>query len=281
MKKTAILLLLLPVFASAQSGWVKNSGEWYGQATLAAMLSDSYFNINGNKLTTNQLQQYSLNFYGEYGFNKHLTGIVAVSTLRSNSFNTTDAVIAPGDLRLEVKYGIWQGKFPLAISLASEIPLSVEKNFATAKQANDLGFKDQINLATTDGEVNLWTTLALSHSFSKKTYTSIYGAYNLRTEDFTDQIKWGVEFGYQPLERFWLTGRLNALGSASNAANPNVPFIRGEGTTYTAHSLSVLYEFYNGIGLMAEYFSFSDFLIKRKNLYSAPVFSLGVFLKRS
>lgn len=281
MKRLIFLLFLTPIFAFAQSGWVKAPGDWYAQVNISGLISDNYFNLDGNELNTNELSQYSLNFYGEYGLNKRFTAIGAISALRSNAFNTTDAVIAPGDLRLEIKYGIFQGKFPLSISVASEIPLSNETNFATAKQPNDFGFRDQINLATTDGEVNFWTTLALSHSLSRKAYVSVFGAYNIRTENFTDQIKGGLEFGYQPLERLWLIGKLNALGSASAEANPNVPFIRGEGTSFTAHSLGVSYEFLKGLGFSAEYFGYSNLVIERKNLYSGPIFSVGVFLKRS
>lgn len=279
MKKIIYLFILIPIFTKAQSGWVKAPGEWYTQLSASSLLSKDYYNLAGNQLPTNQFEQYALNLYTEYGLNQKLTFIGGTS-LRSNAYETTDAVVALGDLRLELKYSLLRNKFPLAISVASEIPLSNKTSFATVDQPNELGIREKINLATTDGEVNFWTTLALSHSFGKgKTYASAYGAYNLRTAGFTDQIKTGVEFGVQPLNRLWLNGKLNALFATSDEPNPGVPFIRGEGTTFTAHSFGASYEFKNGIGISAEYFGFSDLIAERKNIYSAPVFTIGAFFK--
>lgn len=281
MKNLAFLFIVFSFFAKAQSGWVKAPQEWYAQVSAAAMVSEDYYNLLGNRITTNQFQQSALNLYAEYGLSQKLT-IIGATALRSNAFETTDAVIATGDLRLELKYSLLQGKFPLAISVASEIPLSNKTNFATTDKPNDLGIRDQINLATTDGEVNFWTTLAISRSFGKgKSYASAYSAYNLRTSDFTDQIKAGVEFGVQPTERLWLIGKLSSLFSTSDEPNPGVSFIRGEGTTYTAHSLAASYELKNGLGFLAEYLSFSDFIAERKNMYSESVFSVGVFFKKA
>ncbi len=281
MKKLTFLFILFSFFAKAQSGWIKAPGELYAQVSVAAMASKDYYNLLGNRITTNQFQQSALNLYAEYGLGQKLTAIGATS-LRSNAFETTDAVIAPSDLRLELKYSLLQGKFPLAISVASEIPLSNKTNFATADEPNELGVRDRINLATTDGEVNFWTTLAISRSFGKgKTYASAYSAYNLRTSDFTDQIKAGIEFGVQPVERFWLIGKLSSLFLTSAEPNPDASFIRGEGTTFTGHSIAASYELQNGLGFLAEYFSFSDLIAERKNIYSTPVFSIGVFFKKT
>ncbi len=276
-----LFISLIPFIGESQSGWVKAPGEWYGQLSAAKMQSKDYFNLLGTRTPTNQFEQKAINLYAEYGLNKKLT-LISGTSFRSNAYETTNSVTALSDFRVEVKYSLLQKKYPLAISVSSEIPLSNKTNFATANEPNGLGIREKINLATTDGEVNFWTTLALSHSFGKgKMYASAYSAYNLRTSGFTDQIKTGVEFGIQPFNRFWLNGKLNSLFSASATPNPGVPFIRGEGTTFTAHSFGASYTFKNNLGILAEYFAFSDLISQRKNIYSAPVFSIGLFIKHA
>ena len=77
-----------------------------------------------------------------------------------------------------------------------DIPTGNGVNLSQSKELNIFGTYDFINLPTTDGEFNVWTTLAASHSTkSGKTFGSIYCGANWRTKGFGHQIQAGLEVG--------------------------------------------------------------------------------------
>jgi hypothetical protein len=260
----------------AQSGWVQEKGGLYAQASWAIFSSDKYYGVNGaaNPFAS-EYQQQALNLYSEYGFSPRFTAILNSSALRFNSFPTTNVVAAPGDLRLGLKYVISK-KIPISLAVAPEIPLGKKDNFATAKKANDLGFKEKINIATTDGELNIWTTLAISTPLPQgKGWVNLYGSHNLRTKGFSDQLQTGIEIGFKPMEKFYLKGSLATLISLGSPKE-NVPFFRGEGTEFTAAALGAGWQFDQRLGLIVEYWRSFDFLVDPKNVYLGAVLNIGI-----
>lgn len=275
-----LLVFLITGSSYAQSGWTKAKTEGFYQLGYNRFSSDQYFTLEGELLKTNEFTQNSLVFYGEFGLTDKLT-IVANWPLQVwNGFSSTETVSGLGDLRLEIKQALLKKYLPLTIAVAPEFPIGKANNFAQSK-LNDF---ESINLPSGDGEFNVWTTLAASFSLPNTSlYGNLFGAYNFRTQyegvTFTDQIGVGVEVGYKIADLVWINSRINGLAPVEEVLVAT-DFVRGDGTAYTSYSFGAAVPIYKGINLSLNYRNYTDFLLERKNLYSAGTLSLGIFYER-
>ena len=281
MKNIKFFQILALVFVvqevSGQSGWTKSKGEGFFQTSFSTFNSKDYFTLEGEKLVTNRFHQQSIVFYGEYGVTDKFTIITNLPLQNFNGFETTETVSGLGDLRVEFKHALLKKYFPLAISVAPEIPIGRANNFANST-VNDF---DRINLPSGDGEFNVWTTLATSFALGDfPFYGSLFGSYNYRTQydgiSFSDQIAVGVELGYKIADMVWFNVRMNGLTSIDEITEV-ADFVRGDGTEYTSYSLGLSAPVYKDFHLSLTYRNFNDLLFQRKNIYSAGVFGIGVF----
>ena len=280
MKKILLLsLALCPAFAMAQSGWTRTAKGLFLKLDGSYLNATQYFNPNGDGITTNAFRQTTFSLYGEYGFRARLTFIVQAPLLRLNSFETTQAVAGIGDLRLEAKYRLTGNHFPVAVSIAPELPTGRANAFAQNKTLPD----DRINLPTGDGEFNVWTTLAASKSFGK-CYASAFTAYNFRTQyqgkKFRDLYQFGVEIGYNPWKPLWLNAKLRAQFSNGDSRYPELGFVRGDATTYTLASAEAFYKFSKNWGAALTCLTGGNWIAPLSNIYVAPYFSVGVVYER-
>ena len=280
MKNNILLLLALcPFFAAAQSGWTRAPKGLFIKIDGSFLDATTYYNPNGESVTTSAFRQSSINLYGEYGFRERLTFIVQAPLLRFNSFETTSTVAGIGDLRLEAKYRLSGNTFPVSVSVAPEIPTGRANAYATNKQFPE----DRINLPTGDGEFNVWTTLAASHSFGK-CYASAFTAYNFRTKyegkKFRNLYQFGAELGFNPWKPLWLNAKLRAQFSNGDSRHPELGFVRGDATTYTLLSAEAFYRIGSHWGVAATYLDGGDWIAPFQNIYIAPYFSVGVVYER-
>jgi len=275
-----LFLYLSALTSFAQSGWTKAKGEGFYQLSFQTFSSDNYYTLAGELLETNQFSQQSVVFYGEYGVTDKFTIIANLPLQTWNGFETTETVNGLGDLRLEFKHAILKKYLPLSISVAPEIPIGRANNFAKST-VNDF---DEINLPSGDGEFNVWTTLASSFALPNAPfYGSIFAAYNFRTEyddvSFSDQIAIGAEIGYQIADLVWVNARLNALNSVDEVLVAT-DFVRGDGTEYTSFSFGASVPVYKDFSLSVNYRNYADFIYSRRNIYSAPTWSVGIYYQR-
>jgi hypothetical protein len=284
MKKYIYLFLLLaayvPASLQAQSGWTKPKKTYFLKLDYSTYTSSDFRNNEGTSLKTSEFTQNATSLYGEYGITDRLTAIGYIPFFKQNSYETTNKVSGYGDVKLELKYAILDKAFPLSISIAPEFPTGTKDNFAFNKN-NPL---EKINLPTGDGEFNLWTTVAISHSFSPlKLYTSAYSAFNYRTmykdRNFQNQYQTGIEVGYQFFDKLWINTKVSILTGVGRQPM-TADFIRGDGTSYTGISLGGLYEFGNNFGLTAQYFNSNSAIVKAKNIYSNNILSFGIVYQK-
>ncbi|HMQ47114.1 MAG TPA: hypothetical protein PKA00_20240 [Saprospiraceae bacterium] len=274
------LLFFFPVcLLQAQSGWVRAKGSGYVQATVSYFTSDQYFGLDGTENSNaSTFQSYALQWYAEHGLSDQLTIIGQGPLVKFNQLSSTKSVAGVGDIQLGVKWGLAK-KWPLALSVVAEIPTDDGILFAQAKQPNELGILEQINLPTSDGEWNFRTTLALSKSNSSgNIYGSLYGSINWRTEQFSHQWQSGLELGYAPSKKWWLIAKLQLQESLSDSPR-NVSFLYGEGTTFTAFGFTTFYAVNDRWKITASYFDYTDVIVGINNLYNGPTFSLGAALE--
>ena len=78
----------------------------------------------------------------------------------------------------------------------ADIPTNKGINLSRSKELNEIGTYDFINLPTTDGELNILSTLAISQSAKNgKTFASLYTTLNARTQGYSNQLIVGGEIG--------------------------------------------------------------------------------------
>ncbi|MFK7924704.1 MAG: hypothetical protein AB8H47_22290 [Bacteroidia bacterium] len=74
---------------------------------------------------------------------------------------------------------------------------------------------------------------------------------------------------------FWLRADLRMQESIGTPTQL-VDFIRSDGTTYTGYGFGLFYQLNENWGLDLAYRGFADFLLPRRNLYSAGFASVGL-----
>ncbi|MCG9793285.1 transporter [Flavobacterium algicola] len=275
-----LFALYAPTAVQAQSGWTKPKDTYFLKVDYSSYTSSDFRNNTGNSLTTSDFTQNAISAYGEYGISNRLTAIAFVPFFKQNSYETTNKVSGFGDVKLELKYALLNKSFPLSVSIAPEFPTGKKDNFAVNK-SNPL---EQINLPSGDGEFNVWTTLAVSHTFTPlKLYASAYSAFNYRTKykerDFQNQYQAGVEVGYQFFDRLWVNTKVSIL-TGVGAQPTTADFIRGDGTSYTGVSVGGLYEIGKNFGLTAQYFNSNSAIVKAKNIYANNILSFGIVYQK-
>ncbi|MBT2162194.1 hypothetical protein [Zobellia barbeyronii] len=282
MKQNKYIILLMLSFCAtylqAQSGWTREAKGFYVQATASYFSSNDYYTTEGRLADQGSTFNSSgLLLYGEYGISNRLTAIVDVPLVRLNSFSTTETVGGVGNIQLAVKYKLLKN-FPLSLQVALDIPSNDGENFAQSKSPDDFGQINEINLPLSDGEFNVWTTLAASHGFANgKTYASAFTSINFRTESFSNQLQVGAEVGHLFFDKLYLIGKLKIQEKLSSEINnQSGSFLYGEGTTFTNIGITSMYKLNDHLNLVANYSDYAGFLVERKNIYDGGTISLGL-----
>jgi hypothetical protein len=282
MKRLLVLVVCFTCFgiiSAAQSGWVKSKGSGYTQASYYHFSSDEYYAIDGTLFDqgatfTNQVYH----LYGEYGISDKVTLIADIPAVVLNQFSTTETVGNIGDVNLTARYGLRQKEWPVSISLGVSVPTGKKDLFATANSPNEFGIIEQINLPTGDGEWNFLGTIAASKSFwNGRAYGTLYTTYNLRTQNYSGQVRMGGELGIQPMKNLWLSGKWFSQLKGLEGSNENTSFFRAEGTTYSLVSAGGLYTVWKGLSLLAYvHLPVEGIFTSYNNVYVGNAFSVGV-----
>jgi len=264
------------VSSFSQSGFTREKQNFFVKADYQFYNSVNYNNNKGTEIETSRFSQKTFSLYGEYGISERFAINANIPVFRLNGYETTNAVAGVGDLSVELKYALKKGKFPIAVSIAPNLPTGTQQLFANSKLNNF----DKIDLPTGDGEFNIWTTAAISHSFyPKPMYASAFTSFNYRTKykdrNFQNQFQTGVEFGYKFVNKLWLSGKifvLTGVGPQPMFAD----FIRGDGSSFTGVTINTLYELGKHLGLSAQYFRCNSLIVDARNNYAACTFSFGL-----
>lgn len=270
-------VLLLHHAAFAGGGWPQKKNGGFFKLSQYILRSDQYFNPEGNLITVSpKISVYNTSFYGEYGLTDRLTGIVyfpffSRSTLnnlerRNGDFVEGDAINSIGDTDISIKYGLIVDK-PIVLSakITFGLPLGNPSGGRTG------------TLQTGDGEFNQMFTLEASRSFyPTPLYVTVSTGFNNRTDDFSEEIRFGVEAGYTIGK---LTGiiRFNMVESLMNGdGSTNVnQGVFGNNIEYSSFSPELIYAISDNAGVSV---SIATAFAGRQVLGS-PAFDIGAFIK--
>lgn len=285
MKKHILLLLLtVPFLASAGGGWPKKKGTGYYKLTEWWIVSDKHYTSTGGTDPNVTTGIFNTSLYAEYGITDKLTGILYLPFFSRTYHNdivsattgevTTEgqALNSIGDTDIGVKYGISKpgSFFAFAGSVILGIPVG-----------NNSGGSDG-SLQTGDGEFNqmIQFDLSKSASFGKvSAYANVYAGLNNRTNDFSDEFRFGGEIGVSVLEnRLWLIYRLNILESLQNglssADGSTGSTIFANNTEFASYGYEAAFYITDKLGVSASTAS----AFSGKIIFASPSYSVGVFL---
>lgn len=278
MKK--ILLFIASLLSSssllAGGGWPQPLHGGYFKLSQNYIGSRYFFGPDGTIVDITTVQLFTTSLYGEYGFTKRLTGIfyfpfIVRSTLNETVYNQSGQVVpgdhfqSIGDTDLAVKYALVLNK-PVVVSATLILGLPLGKSSGGAGQI----------LQTGDGEFNQMIRLDVSSSFHPKPlYVSAYMAFNNRTQNFSDEVRFGAEVGLT-LKKFIPVIKFNVVQSLFNGnAGAVQNGIFSNNTEYVSPTVELNYQWTDKIGVSGS----GGFALSGKNILASPNWSVGIYLK--
>jgi len=215
MKKFSIILLTLSsLTAIAGGGWTQPKNTGYFKLGQYVLKSDRYFNPEGNVIDISPgVAFYATSLYAEYGFTDRITGIVYFPFYtrsvqnnlqrRDGTFQEGEALSSLGDTDISIKYGLIQDQ---RIVVSARLTLGLPLGEQTDRLANG------------DGEFNQMIAIDASTSFpSSGGYASAFIGFNNRTNDFSDEFRWGFEAGFTS-GKVTVLARINSIHSLRNGS---------------------------------------------------------------
>ncbi len=284
-KKVIFIILALYTFSSwsyAGGGWPVPKGGFYFKLSEWWLISDRHYTDAGQIDPNITSGIFNTSIYTEYGLTNRL-GLVVYFPFLSRAYvnnvvsGTTgdlliagDAINTIGDTDIGLKYSLTpQGSIKTAVTLTLGLPLG-----------NSSGGSQQ-NLQTGDGEFNQMLSFDAGTSFSTKRvtfYTNVMMGVNNRTNDFSDEFRYGLEFGAGFLDRkIWIVGRLTGVESFKNgatAAQVNSTSIFANNSEYTSYGAELSYYLTSKIGFNVGYAS----AFRGELIFANPSYTVGVFL---
>lgn len=278
MKQTLVtaVLMVSTVAAVWAGGWTQKSSEGYFKLGQSAIVTNTFWGPGGEFIDTRTLGNYNSSFYGEYGLSKRFTAIGFFPFYVRNTLNETKGersgrVLEPGatnenigDLDLALKYGINQ-----------EGPLVLSATFLVGVPTGDTDH--EFGLFTGDGEWNQLLKLEAGYALGDRSYLSGYLGANNRTGGFSDEVRYGVEFGHQ-FGRVWALFKVDGIESMENGADDTQGGSMGlfaNNVEFLSLGPELVYEVKNKWGFTASAFG----ALKGQNVLASPSFNVGVFWK--
>lgn len=275
-------LTILPILLTAGGPWPQPKGKGYFKISEWWTVFDQHFTDSGQldpNVTTGIFNTF---FYGEYGITDRFTIQTNAALFSRNYMNnlrsgTTQEVLVAGealnsfgDIDLGFKYGITKpgAKIPVAVSLTFGLPTG---------QASG---GSQGNLQTGDGEFNQILQIDAGSGFKiggLNAYASVYTGFNNRSNGFSEEIRYGAEFGVNIVaKRLWLSGRLIAVESLKNGATSasiTSTSIFANNTEFTSIGIEANLYLTEKIGISLG----AAGAVRGEIIAAAPAYSVGVF----
>ncbi len=281
-----IIIIVFSTFSFAGGPWPQQKGKGYFKLSEWWIVFDQHFTDQGLIDPNVTTGIFNTSLYAEYGITDRFTTILNAPLLSRNFMNnlrsatTEDIIVAGeainrlGDIDLGFKYGLTKpgAKIPIALSLILGLPTGTP----VAGELN--------NLQTGDGEFNQIIQIDAGRGFNigkTPAYISAYTGFNNRTKDFSEEFRYGVEFGLGLLNReLWITSKLNAVESFKNGATAE---------TVTSTSIFANNSEFSSIAFEASYYVTKKVGIsagvagafRGEIIAAAPSYSVGVFLDLS
>ncbi len=265
--------------ANAGDGWPQKKGSGYYKLSQYWVIADSHYTNTGQIDPNATRGTFITSLYAEYGITDRLTTIVYfpffVRALQYEQVSGTtgevilegDAVNSVGDTQLTIKYGLIQSdKIAISGSFSLGLPFGV----------NDGGRDGSLQTGT--GEWNQIIRLDVSKSFrigNVYPFTSLYTAFNNRTNGFSDEFRLGGKVGLS-IYKFSLQVAIDGVNSLRNG-DPNVNSegagLFSNNAEFIAITPEIGFNITDSWGINATYSTARN----ARLIFASPAYSVGVF----
>lgn len=276
MKRILIALLFLSYTALAGGGWPQPKRHGYFKLGQNMIRSSFFYDPDGNVVDITTIGLFTTSLYGEYGITDRFTSIIYVpffvrNTLNGISYNQSgksipgDSFNSVGDTDISFKYGLIVNK-PIVVSATILFGLPVGQTAGGSTQILQSG----------DGEFNQMLRIDASHSFYPKPYyVSGYAGFNNRTKGFSDEVRYGAEFGVT-YKKFIPIVKINVVQSLFNGdAEVTQNGIFSNNTEYISPAFELNYQINEAWGVTGS----AGFALGARNILAAPNWGAGVYFK--
>ena len=269
-------LLLLSLNLMGQSAWNLKENSWYTQLnyTRIGPYSDLFVNGSETAIVPREIEDNTIQFYGEYGINNKttLSFSLPVKFIKTGSQTTqndptilADKITSLGNIGFGIKRNLFNNGMVISAGLGVE--------------ANTSTYNDASGIRT---GYNAWTiTPAI---FFGKGFNKLFVQGNVsvgfRTNNYSQFFRGGAEVGYKFFGRLWTIFYLDYKASFKNGTiqlpeNNLLTSLYVDNQEYAGYGLKAIYELNNQLGVTAGLGgAFSANAEARK-----AAFNLGVFMK--
>lgn len=280
MKKILLCILLSVTFTGLSyggGGWVYGKNQGYFKLAENMIRAPHFFDGDGNVIDVPTISLYTTSLYAEYGLGKHFNVVAYVpffvrSTLNKVVFNQSGDSIegedlnAFGDSELTIKYG-WNQDKPVVFAASLLLGLPLGSSEVSSEKI----------LQTGDGEFNQMIKLEASHSFYPKPfYMTLFVALNNRTKDFSDEVRFGGEFGFTS-KRVIAILKLKSVQSMYNGLPNGQQNQQGSMFGNNIEYVSITPEINVNLSEQLGISGSAGFAPAAKNQLAAPNFSFGIY----
>ena len=277
---TAAILFILfafnPITSQAGGGWTPPRGSGFFKLGQNAIIANRYFQPDGSVVSITTISLYTTSVYGEYGFTDRLAGVVYAplfvrSTLNAIEYTSGragepgDYVNSIGDVDVGLKYGlIKNGPVVVSVGLTLGLPLGETAGGETGI------------LQTGDGEFNQLLSVQASRSWGNFYASALLGVNN-RTNNFSEEFRYGLEVGYTFGNRLLTQLRLYGVESFKNGTGEGGAgnSIFANDTEFLSVTPEIAYGLTDRFGVTANV----GLAIRGEKILANPNYGVGVYLK--
>ncbi|MDG1385057.1 MAG: hypothetical protein P8P50_05915 [Flavobacteriaceae bacterium] len=283
MKKLIVLSLLFvftcQFFTHAQ--WLEKKGDGYFKLSAWTLEADRHYTNTGATDPNATRGTFNLNIYGKYGLSRNWNLIAyipfyvktyqnhQVSSVTNETLIEGEENTSFGDMDLGIEYRLLKtSKLAFSAVLTLGIP-SGDSNGGSdgSYQTGDGEFNQEIRF-------NAGTSFKI---FKQPFYAKSYVGFNNRTENFSDEIRFGIEAGTNFFnKRVLFLMRSNTVRSLKNgslsAANSNGS-IFANNVEFVSIGWEAAIKFTKNLGISVG----SESAFSGRVIYAAPSYSAGVF----
>lgn len=274
------IVALLPVSAAwAGGGWPQPRHEGYFKFSQNYIGANDFYGPDGEITSITTVRLYITSLYAEYGFSNRLTALLYFPMFMRNTLNAVefrqtgkrsegDAVNSIGDIEMGFKYGLIMDK-----------PIVVSATLAFGLPTGETSGGTSGILQTGDGEFNQLLRIDASASLpGVPMWVSAYAGYNNRTNDFSDEGRFGGEVGYNHKDKLLAIVKLDIVQSLYNGdaipAEANAIF--SNNTEYVSPTVELAWQMTKSVGVTVS----GGFALAGKNILASPNYGIGLYWRK-
>jgi len=270
---TVIIALLLTFEVMAQGAWTKPKGGGFFKLAETVIVSDGFFNPEGDIRDIKTTGVYISSVYAEYGITDRITAIAYVPFFVRNTINEQEFAISPNIEEADEANSFGDMNIGLQVGILKNGPLVLSSSLLLGLPTGETAGGNSQLLQSGDGEFNQLLRLHAGYSFYPKPYYAAgYVGINNRTDGFSDEFRLGLEAGttinswFIALKMDWVESLLNGDVEASQTG------IFSNNTEFISFGPEVAYSLGNGFGVSGSILG----AFKGQNILASPSLTLGL-----